>query len=78
MKSTNPQKTPPEFEQVIDEITELVVESLRQDYHNDLEPFEAYAARIRGRLATNLRDLRTRFNRGYHVLLEELDREKNR
>jgi len=59
----------------IKEFADLVVESLKEGYRNDLEPFEVYAQKIRSHIHANAEEFRTRFSRGYHVLLDELKRE---
>jgi hypothetical protein len=59
----------------VDELTEAIVEDLRDRYHSDLEPFEIYANRVRQQVCDNLQDFRDRFLQGYSVLLDELEKE---
>lgn len=65
-----------EQERAIDDLAEYVIESLRGEFHSELEPFEAYAARLRKSIVADVRLFRQRFHRGYHVLMTELAREK--
>lgn len=61
-----------EFKQSVDGLTDVILEDLKQDYHNDLEPFDAYAQRIRAQVHENMEDFRNRFLEGYEVLLQEI------
>ena len=61
-----------EFAKAIDGLTEAMVNDLEKDYHSELEPFEAYATRIRVQIHSNLEEFRDRFLKGYEVLLNEL------
>lgn len=63
-------------DQAIDDLAGLVAESLRSDFHSDLEPFEVYASRVKGRIIADINLFRKRFHHGYQVLMEELTREK--
>lgn len=65
-------KTQIAFKKSIDELTEVIVENLREGYQSDLEPFEMYAHRIRRQVYENLEEFCDRFLQGYGVLLEEL------
>lgn len=59
----------------VDELTEAIVEDLRDRYNSDLEPFEVYANRVRQQVCENLQDFRDRFLQGYSVLLDELEKQ---
>lgn len=59
-------------EQAIDDLADLVVENLQSSYRSDLEPFEAYAARVRSRVYDDVTLFRQRFHHGYQVLMEEI------
>lgn len=61
-----------EFTEAVDEFAEAIVEDLKEGYHSDLEPFEAYAQRVRAEIHSNMDDFRNRFLQGYEVLLNEL------
>lgn len=61
---------------VIEEFADAAVEMLRGSHHSELEPFEAYAARLKGEMVKHLADYRRRLSRGYQVLLDELSKEK--
>jgi iron-sulfur cluster repair protein YtfE (RIC family) len=51
------------------------VEEAKEHHRSELEPFELYAAKIRSKVHANVDEFRTRFAKGYHVLLEELGKE---
>lgn len=61
-----------EFKQSVDALTEVLIEELKGDYRTDLEPFDAYAQRVRAQVHANMQDFRDRFLEGYEVLLQEL------
>lgn len=61
-----------EFKEAIEELADAVVEELKEGYRSDLEPFEAYAQRMRQELHTNMEDFHDRFLKGYEVLIHEL------
>lgn len=61
-----------EFKQSVDQLTNAIVEDLQENYHNDMEPFEAYAQRVRAQIHENMDDFRSRFLQGYEVILNEL------
>ena len=61
-----------EFKKSVDALTEVIIEDLKEEYHNDLEPFDAYAQRVRAQVHANMEDFRDRFLEGYEVLLQEL------
>lgn len=66
----------PSEEKMIEEIADLVIESLKPNYHQNLESFEAYAERVRTRIHLDIAHFRERFRHGYQVLVEELERTK--
>lgn len=61
-----------EYWESIEDFADLVVESLKESYHSDLEPFESYAQKVKLQIAKDVDVFRQRFVRGYEVLLEEL------
>ncbi len=65
-----------EKDKAIDEFADAAVEILRGSYRSELEPFEAYAARLKGEMVKHLHEYRHRLTHGYEVLLEELSKEK--
>lgn len=62
------------YEKSLDDFAKLLAEE--EERKEVLEPFEAYSKRIKTRIHSNLEQFRTRFAKGYHVLLEELSKEK--
>lgn len=67
----------PQVDQAVAEFADFAVEMLREGHHSELEPFEAYAARLRGEMIKQLEGYRERLAHGYEVLLKELAREKS-
>lgn len=65
-----------EFKKAADNLVDVVIDNIKEGYKSDLEPFEAYAERVRAEMYSNIDDFRTRFLNGYHVILEELAKEK--
>ena len=61
-----------EFQKSVKDLTEAIVEDLEAGYQSELEPFEAYANRIRHQVHENLEQFRDRFLQGYDVLIEEI------
>lgn len=61
----------------IEQFADCAVEMLRESHHSDLEPFESYAARIKGQMVQQLEEYRGRLMHGYEVLLEEIARESD-
>lgn len=71
-------KTSVATQRAIDDLVDAVVESLRVEYHGQLEPVEAYTQRVRERLHADVMRFRQRFHHGYEVLQAELDQENAR
>jgi DNA-binding ferritin-like protein len=63
------------FEESVDGLAEAVVEQLKERSINMLEPFDAYAEKMRSKIHTNNKEFRKRFVQGYQVLLKELAKE---
>lgn len=61
-----------EFKQSVDTLTEAIAEDLEQ-YPSELEPFDAYAQRVRAQVVSNVEDFRNRFLEGYSILLHEIE-----
>lgn len=61
-------------EKCIDDLAISIAEELHARQQLPLEPFEAYLQKIRLSLYADQELFRTRFARGYRVLLEELER----
>lgn len=62
-----------EFEKSVEDLTTAIVEDLEADYQSELEPFEAYANRIRHQVHENLEKFKDRFMHGYDVLIAEIN-----
>lgn len=67
-----------EFEKSVEDLTSAIVEDLEADYQSELEPFEAYANRIRHQVHENLETFKDRFLHGYDVLIEEINQLQNK
>ena len=65
-----------EFKNAADNLVDAVIDNIKEGYKSDLEPFEAYAERVRAEMYSNIDDFRLRFLNGYHVILKELAKEK--
>lgn len=61
-----------EDDQALDEMLEWMVQCMKQQHHSKLEPFEQYAARIKQQMHGDLKKFKTRFKRGYNILIEEI------
>ena len=59
-------------DEAINELADLVVTNIKEEYQNDLEPFEVYAQKIRSQLHSNIGEFRQRFIKGYLALMEEI------
>lgn len=57
-----------EFEKAVGELADAFIADLKEKKTNDLEPFEAYATRVRQDLFLKCKDFRKRFLSGYEAL----------
>lgn len=74
------EKTPlaesdPRFDKSLEEFAKLVAEELDEERRGVLEPFEAYTQRIKSKIHADLDQFRSRFSKGYYLLLEELKKD---
>lgn len=77
-KSKPRNKKDDHFEKCIEEFAEVIVEDSKEQYRSDLEPFELYAARVKSKVHANMEEFRSRFAKGYHILLDELQKESKK
>lgn len=63
-----------EYNQATEELINMIIESLKDDYQSDIEPFEMYSNKVRFSLMRNIKDFSDRFRRGHQVLMEEIDK----
>jgi hypothetical protein len=61
-----------EFIEAIDRLADIIIEGARDEYQSELEPFDAYSAKLRLQIRDNMSQFRTRFMRGYEVIIAEL------
>ena len=61
-----------DFKNSVDELAHAIVEEEREAFQSELEPFEAYAQRVKSQLHTDMNEFRERFTNGYEVLLNEI------
>lgn len=61
-----------DFEKSVDQLTDAILEDLKAGYKSELEPFEAYSARVRAQIHENMDDFRDRFLQGYEILIQEI------
>jgi tetratricopeptide (TPR) repeat protein len=70
-----PEKTmvvDPELEEAINDYLDAAVELEKDDYNSDIEPFQAYASRLRSQLAAGLLQFQQNYAHGYRVLVDEV------
>jgi hypothetical protein len=60
----------------VKELADMIESSLREDYHSDLEPFEAYAQKVRANIYKTMQEFQARFVNGYETLLKEIEKDK--
>lgn len=58
----------------VKEFAETLIESLKDNYNSKLEPFEAYAQKIRSHIFANAKSFKKRFSKGYEILLKEVEK----
>jgi len=59
-------------------MTDLVLESLKEEYKIEWEPFDLYAQRLRSHVHSNTQQFREKFKKGYETLLERMKDEGGR
>jgi hypothetical protein len=64
-----------DYEKSIQEFADAMIEEHRDQKTSDFEPFEAYAEKVKAKFYSDADQFRSRFARGYSVLLEELEKE---
>lgn len=60
------------FIQSVEAFSDEVIAEERENFHSDLESFDAHAEKIRLAISKNMEEFRTHFLKGYEVLLDEL------
>ena len=60
----------------VEEIADAIVEGLESFHNSDLESFDNYAQKVRSNIYQNLAKFRSRFAKGYQVLIDELSKKK--
>ncbi len=60
----------------VKELADVIEDSLKEDYHSDLEPFEVYAQKVRANIYKTMEEFQARFVNGYEILLKEIEKEK--
>lgn len=63
-------------DQAVKDLADVIEESLREDYHSELESFEVYAQKVRTNIYKTMQEFQTRFVNGYETLLKEIEKEK--
>lgn len=59
-------------DQAVEDLADIVIETLQDSYNCELEPFEAYASRVRARIYADVNLFRQRFHHGYRLLMDEM------
>ena len=76
-RKEQPPQEEQELEKALDEFAKLVAEEGEVSLQRELEPFEHYSQRIKAKIHGNVDQFRSRFTKGYRVLLEELRNSAN-
>ncbi|CCB86963.1 MULTISPECIES: hypothetical protein [Parachlamydia] len=74
-KNTSSGQAEMKYEKTVEEVANAVADSMKDDYQNDLEPFELYAERIKAKIHSEMDDFRERLAKGYQVLLDEVKKQ---
>lgn len=74
-KSSEDAKFESNFANEIDELTEAMTEELDREKCEASDPFEHYVQKVRGKMHSDFELFRSRFVKGYNVLLEEIAHE---
>lgn len=77
LKSSDTEDLAEDYQTLAGDLAEAIVESLKDQPSGDLDPVEGYVLKVRTKVHTNLNIFRTRFLRGYKVLIEEVARDKH-
>ena len=77
LKSSETEDLAEDYQTIAGDLAEAIVESLKDQPPDDLDPLEGYVLKVRTKVHTNLSIFRTRFLRGYKVLIEEVSKDKH-
>ena len=72
MEESEIPKPSKEFEQAIDNISDVFIKEEEKSYRGTAVPFETHAQKKREEMHDNMMQFRERFFKGYEVLLGEL------
>jgi hypothetical protein len=61
-----------EYERVLQQFIDDVLELRRKEYHSALEPFDAYANKVRQDLTNHFHEFYHNFLNGYDVLVDQI------
>lgn len=64
------------YDEAVDSLADVVAEELQDHPHTALDPFDIYADAVKERARGDMSKFRSRFAHGYHVLLEEVQKEE--
>lgn len=76
LMSKDKKKDEAEAKEAIESLADAYLESVRDGYRSDLEPFEAYEQKVRSQIHRDADKFRERFQKGYHVLINEINKNK--
>ena len=62
----------PEAEKGLEDFTDLMMESMKNEYKSELEPFEVYAQKLKSQIHATPHEFQARIIHGYDVLLQQL------
>lgn len=64
-----------EEEKAIEEFADIFLESMKEQFHNNLEPLEVYAQKVRSHIHSNEHEFKIRLAQGYEILLNEISQD---
>jgi hypothetical protein len=78
MKRKNPDdshdavSTDPLAKETIQSMADLALDSLKEEYRTEWEPYELYAQKLRSHVHANPHEFSEKFKKGYETLLERI------
>lgn len=68
-------KTISTLDESLENLAEVISEEIKGHPHTALDPFDVYADRVRLRVKGDLDKFRHKFARGYHILIEQIEKD---
>lgn len=67
-----------ETDRSLSEFAKQITESLKKDFKSELEPFEAYAERVRNQIFFNTEKFSEKISAGFRVLMQEIEKKPDK